>query len=168
MINNKHATVAEAITDLSFINYGEESSEYELQPKSKYQALMRHAHDGPLFNHEAPDHSETIRERFQILEQGQGIDDLPPRLQTAKHTMRKYDFADPANTLGTLPEDFVHHEQLRIPTVRELVRLQSFPDWFEFRGPRTTGGQRRIMRSRNTRRSGTRSRQYWPRQSAVI
>jgi len=58
--------------------------------------------------------------------------------------MRKYNRMKPANTVTTLPEDFVHYEQPRIPTVRELARLQSFPDWFEFKGPRTTGGQRRI------------------------
>lgn len=50
----------------------------------------------------------------------------------------------PAHTVTTLPEDFVHYEQPRIPTVRELARLQSFPDWFEFSGPRTTGGPQRI------------------------
>ncbi|GGK64701.1 hypothetical protein GCM10009067_16430 [Haloarcula sebkhae] len=143
-INKEHVTVAEAISDLSFLSSGEESSDYELPPQSEYQEQMRRYHDGPLFNHKATDHSDTVQERFRTLEEGEGIDDLPPRLQTNKHSMRKYDRTEPAHTVTTLPEDFVHYEQPRIPTVRELARLQSFPDWFEFKGPRTTGGSRRI------------------------
>jgi len=43
----------------------------------------------------------------------------------------------------TLPDDFVHPNSPRIPTVREMARLQSFPDWFVFCGPRRTGGSQR-------------------------
>jgi len=43
----------------------------------------------------------------------------------------------------TLPDDYIHYVKNRIPTVRELARLQSFPDSFVFLGPRTTGGQQR-------------------------
>ncbi len=43
----------------------------------------------------------------------------------------------------TLPDDFVHPTEPRTLTVREMARLQSFPDAFEFRGKATTGGQNR-------------------------
>ncbi len=46
----------------------------------------------------------------------------------------------PSMTISTIPEDFVHYGRNRIPTVRELARIQSFPDRFVFTGPRTTGG----------------------------
>jgi DNA (cytosine-5)-methyltransferase 1 len=49
----------------------------------------------------------------------------------------------PAKTLTTLPDDLLHYSEPRIPTVREQARLQSFPDWFEFKGKFTTGGNRR-------------------------
>jgi DNA (cytosine-5)-methyltransferase 1 len=49
----------------------------------------------------------------------------------------------PAPTLTTLPDDILHYDEPRILTVREYARLQSFPDWFRFKGKYTTGGQSR-------------------------
>lgn len=49
----------------------------------------------------------------------------------------------PARTVVTLPDDYIHYSQNRILTVREMARLQSFPDDFEFLGPKSTGGMRR-------------------------
>lgn len=50
----------------------------------------------------------------------------------------------PSHTLTTLPDDLLHYAEPRIHTVREHARLQSFPDWFEFRAKYTTGGDRRV------------------------
>lgn len=47
---------------------------------------------------------------------------------------------EPSPTVLTLPDDMVHYSKNRILTVRELARLQSFDDSFEFLGKRTTGG----------------------------
>lgn len=49
----------------------------------------------------------------------------------------------PVPTLTSHPDDFVHYSEPRILTVREYARLQSFPDWFQFKGKYTTGGQLR-------------------------
>lgn len=46
-------------------------------------------------------------------------------------------------TVTSIPDDLVHFSEPRIPTVREIARIQSFPDWYEFRGQYTTGGERR-------------------------
>ena len=48
-----------------------------------------------------------------------------------------------SRTITTLPDDFLHYSEPRILTVRESARIQSFPDWFEFQGKYTTGGERR-------------------------
>jgi len=48
-------------------------------------------------------------------------------------------------TLTTNPDDYIHYSEPRILTVREYARIQSFPDWYEFKGKYTTGGELRVM-----------------------
>ncbi|HUG13343.1 MAG TPA: DNA cytosine methyltransferase [Opitutaceae bacterium] len=55
--------------------------------------------------------------------------------------------SSPAPTVTTIPDDFVHYCEPRVMTVRECARLQSFPDWFEFKGPYTTGGKLRKLQT---------------------
>lgn len=52
-----------------------------------------------------------------------------------------------APTVTTITDDFVHYSEPRVMTVRECARLQTFPDWFEFKGPYTTGGKRRVLQT---------------------
>jgi site-specific DNA-cytosine methylase len=49
-----------------------------------------------------------------------------------------------SHTLTTLPDDLLHYSEPRILSVRECARLQSFPDWYAFRGKYTTGGHLRV------------------------
>jgi DNA (cytosine-5)-methyltransferase 1 len=56
---------------------------------------------------------------------------------------REWGPGGPNITATSLADDYVHFEQPRSLTVREWARLQTFPDWYQFCGPRTTGGLRR-------------------------
>lgn len=47
------------------------------------------------------------------------------------------------NTITSHPDDYLHYKEPRILTVRECARIQSFPDWYEFKGKYTTGGKLR-------------------------
>ncbi|AXI66968.1 DNA cytosine methyltransferase [Streptococcus suis] len=47
------------------------------------------------------------------------------------------------NTITSIPDDYIHYAEPRIMTVREHARIQSFPDEYAFKGPYTTGGERR-------------------------
>ncbi len=64
---------------------------------------------------------------------------------TKKHSTTVLHSGRPAPTITTLPDDIIHYDEPRISTVRENARLQSFPDWFEFRGKYTTGGKERKL-----------------------
>jgi DNA (cytosine-5)-methyltransferase 1 len=74
------------------------------------------------------------------------IDELAKNIienYTKKHSQIALDPLQPSNTVLTLPDDFAHPYQPRTLTVREMARLQSFPDTFEFKGCETTGGTKR-------------------------
>ena len=60
-----------------------------------------------------------------------------------KRCITPLDGQAPAPTVTTLPDDFFHYSDARTMSVREHARLQSFPDRFSFRGPYTSGGNRR-------------------------
>ena len=65
------------------------------------------------------------------------------RAGTRKHSQRPLRADTPSPTVMSLPDDFVHHLYPRTLAVREMARLQSFPDLFEFRSKETTGSDRR-------------------------
>ena len=53
------------------------------------------------------------------------------------------EWSEPARTVVTVADDYVHPFAPRTFTVRELARFQGFPDTFEFRAKETTGGLNR-------------------------
>ncbi|MFN8240741.1 MAG: DNA (cytosine-5-)-methyltransferase [Bacteroidales bacterium] len=62
-----------------------------------------------------------------------------------KQSQRALKSDEPAPAQLTIPDDLCHYSisELRTLTVREMARIQSFPDWFEFRSKVTTGGKLR-------------------------
>lgn len=70
------------------------------------------------------------------------IDDIN-NLLTKKGIRKRLKYDIPGPTMVTLPDDFIHPTENRALTVREMARVQSFDDSFEFLGKRTTGGPRR-------------------------
>jgi len=65
------------------------------------------------------------------------------RLLTRKHSQTVLDWDQPSRTVVTIPDDYIHPLLPRTFSVRELARLQGFPDAFEFYGKVTTGGHSR-------------------------
>lgn len=152
-------SAAEAISDL-------ELAASELQPcedpesargfmegrrgkaSSRYQRLMRGDDKKTPNSMRLARHRDDVRERFaRILAEcrrGVRMDDESRRgYGLKKHRIYPMSATSPAPTITTLPDDVLHYSEPRILTVRESARLQSFPDWFQFRGKYTTGGDRR-------------------------
>jgi DNA (cytosine-5)-methyltransferase 1 len=110
--------------------------------------LSNEATLGKYKNHNAPNHSKIVTERFSYIKEGQklDIDSLPEHLKigtkTGKpisnysHVFKRLDRKKPSNTIvpghNALP---VHPILNRTLTVREAARIQTFPDNYEFVGP---------------------------------
>lgn len=118
-------------------------------PETPYQRFMNEGHAGSrIDSSRLARHREHVGARFgQILaECKKGIrmsETDRKRFGLNKHRVCPLDGSMPSLTITTLPDDIIHYVEPRILTVRECARLQSFPDWFEFRGKFTTGGNMR-------------------------
>lgn len=127
---------------------GFEEIEYNA-PASTYQKLMhKGCRKDAMDSMRLARHRDEVRERFaKILKEcprGVRMNDANrEQYSTKKHRVYPMDPWEPAPTITTLPDDVLHYSEPRILTVRESARLQSFPDWFQFRGKFTTGGNLR-------------------------
>lgn len=131
---------------------GGATKRYPTKPRGDTQHWFRTDRSGKVAEkgdtvseHEYSFHSERIIEKFRYMISNDGA--IPDHMRTKKFAQRvlprEWGQAGPSITATSLPDDYVHFCQPRIPTVREWARIQTFPDWYQFVGPRTTGGRRR-------------------------
>lgn len=117
--------------------------------KTNYQRFCRQgARKGKEPNsHRFAKHGEKTIKRFQELLNMENIRDRNiSNLLNTEYGIKKNCFSVldpniPAPTLTSNPDDHVHYSEPRTLTVREYARIQSFPDWYEFKGKYTTGGK---------------------------
>jgi DNA (cytosine-5)-methyltransferase 1 len=118
---------------------------------SEYQRLMRGGTTGNVpDSHSFAKHTEYVQERFMAcLDLGIKDKNIASLLPDAHRNKKRTQFVLspdlPSPTITTLPDDYIHYSEPRILTVRELARIQSFPDCFHFTGKYTTGGKQRKM-----------------------
>ena len=153
---NDYPNIEDIFSDLidSKFQYGGETLTYKKDATNPLQEEFRRNPRGkksislkgdPLTEQEYSKHSEPVRERFHHMIKNNGV--IPDNLKTKKFAQRllpsTWGKNGPTITACSLPDDFVHYKQARSLTVREWARLQTFPDWYQFAGKRTTGGTRR-------------------------
>lgn len=133
-------TASEAIGDLPRLTGMEIITQYDSEPQTEYEKMIRNGAT-ELLNHEGTNHSEKTIETIAMIKDGGKIRDLPEEYWN----IRKYNKAfermgsqKPSNTVDTGHRNYFHYEQNRIPSVRENARLQSFPDTFEVLGTKTS------------------------------
>lgn len=137
-------TCGDALGDLPLIRPGEAATKHDRPPSTAYQRRMR---DGAtrLFNHEAGRHKAETMAYYALVPPGGHWLDIPKELRNLKQGVQRWPLDRIARTTTTEPSDFLHPTLHRVPTVRELARIQSFPDRYEFMGQRTTGNKMRRL-----------------------
>lgn len=160
--SNRAISVKEAIGDLlvegrNLVDYTDSSIsgykriEYcENFYSSPYIQLMRKNANGSPDSLRIPRHTESTIDLFRkisdICTRGRTISDEQRNvLGIKKHALTLLHPDLPSATITTLPDDILHYEENRILTVRENARIQTFPDWYKFKGKYTTGGKMRTQ-----------------------
>lgn len=145
-------TIRDAIGDLPSLGNGEDRGimVYATEPRSTFQAEMRGGSNS-VENHTPAKLSKVNLERLKHIPQGGSWRDIPfdllpagmRRAKRSDHTKRygRLSWDGLASTILTKCDPhwgaYFHPDQDRTLTVREAARLQSFPDWFTFKGSRT-------------------------------
>lgn len=135
-------TVEDAIGDLAFLEPGWEAHRHAETTSSTFQLMMRGTNEC-LFNHLATRHRSKAVRMFSYIPEGGTINQVPPEYRSAKRTMARWNRHAISNAVLALPDDLIHYQHHRIPTVREMARLQTFPDDYVFIGKRTSGFEER-------------------------
>ncbi len=144
-------SIVELLGDLvdPYYQNGGKTSSYPWHTLSQVQSELRRSYDGliiagqgdPVSEHEYSKHSLNVLIRFNAMINGNTFEATKKFAQRV--LPREWTDRGPTITATSLPDDYVHFEQPRTLTVREWARLQGFPDWYQFKGKRTTGGVKR-------------------------
>jgi DNA (cytosine-5)-methyltransferase 1 len=156
----KCPTLWDAISDLPDIEarQGKEESEYSKLPLNDYQRLLRQR-SNKLFNHKAMNHSKRLVERFASMRWGDSTADVPEHLRPLRRNSTEFsDTAYDQNNRRMHPDrpchtvpasfyaNFVHPYKNRNFSAREGARIQSFPDWYVFKGKPTVVSHKLLHR----------------------
>lgn len=146
-------SVDDALSDLPEVQPGCIQEIYEYPKRiniSHYAESMRASSKFGISSTLVQNHSTTknnalVLERYKYIKQGENWKNLPDYLlanyndKTRCHSgiYRRLKPDDPSPTVNNVRKSmFIHPWQDRGLTVREAARLQSFPDWYEFKGKR--------------------------------
>ena len=113
--HTEHKTVKEALSNLPKLKSGEEST---------------------LINHKAMNHTQQMLDKMGFLKDGEGREKIPTNLRPKSGDVRKYikyNSSKPSITITGDMRKVFHPFDNRALTVRELARIQTFPDDFEFK-----------------------------------
>jgi DNA (cytosine-5)-methyltransferase 1 len=140
-----YLTLEDAISDLPFIQSGEESFDYSSDPQNYFQKLMRVNAPEKIMDHNAPRNNEKLVQLMKALPDGGTPKDLPENLRPKSgfaNTYCRLWWHRPSTTITrnlSTPSSSrcIHPKAPRPLTTREGARIQCFPDNYIFYGSRS-------------------------------
>ncbi|MYN05373.1 DNA (cytosine-5-)-methyltransferase [Pseudoduganella sp. DS3] len=127
-----------------------DSAKYVKAESAYAKAMRRGARTGTVPNsHRFSKHGARIEELYQLAHDTQPPGRLSKQFLLANDTKKDkkvlIDRDKVVSTITTHPDEFIHYAEPRNITVREMARMQSFPDDFHFFGRYTINGPRRKL-----------------------
>lgn len=142
----------DAISDLPqiYADSDDPGTAYTSSPKNPFQEAMRAESPSLITHHEPMRHTKRIRERFEHIGYGESEENVPEHLKPRQRgnpgtasgkaysqNSRRQHPDKPCNTIvASAHTNFIHPYLHRNFTVRETMRIQSFPDHFQLCGKR--------------------------------
>lgn len=152
---DRYVNVEEALSDLAGEEVVDEPefSGYKtckyLPPTGVYQRLMRENTEGweTPTSHRFNKHSPKVVELYVLAHKTQKPGRLSKEFlyENGCHSNKRFvlNLHEPCSTVTTAPEELIHYKHPRVVTLREMARIQSFPDDFTFYGRYTLNGPSR-------------------------
>ena len=152
---DRYVNIEEALSDLSGDELVDdpEFSGYKtcryLPTQSAYQEMMRKNTEGweiPT-SHRFNKHSQKVIDLYDLAHRTQRPGRLSKEFlyENGCHSNKRFvlNLEEPCSTVTTAPEELIHYKHPRVVTLREMARIQSFPDDFTFYGRYTLNGPAR-------------------------
>nr|CCM44166.1 DNA-cytosine methyltransferase [Staphylococcus xylosus] len=133
-------STSKALSDLPQATSSKIGLDYINPPENKYQKYMR-KNSNLIFNHEITKHTQNTVDIISLVPDGGGIKDLPEeyyKIRNYNNAFKRMNSQAPSSTIDCGHRNYFHYSENRVPTVRESARIQSFPDWYIFKGSKTS------------------------------
>jgi DNA (cytosine-5)-methyltransferase 1 len=145
-LKNHWITSKEALDDLSSPSINTDVGYYRKKPDCSYQRFIRFKNKTKVTSHQMPYMSETDLKIIKVVPPGGNYKDIPDSIATTRIKKFKktggrtttYGRLHPTKPAYTINTHFsrpnvgcnIHYREDRLITIREGLRLQSFPDTF--------------------------------------
>ena len=105
---------------------------------------LKSGEDSDFPNHSAMNHSEQMLKKMSFVKEGGDRNQIPVKFRPTSGDIRKYiryHRKEPSVCITGDMRKIFHYEQNRALTVRELAKLQTYPDTFIFKGSKISQQQ---------------------------